>query len=35
MYQVPLDRCLIETDAPYLGGGREDRIYSPFLGVRG
>ena len=30
--QIPLDRCLIETDVPYLGGWREDLIYSPFLG---
>ena len=29
--QVPLDRCLIDTDAPYLGGEREDRIYSPLM----
>ena len=33
--QVPLDQCLIETDAPYLGGGREDRIYSPYFGSEG
>ena len=33
--QVPLDWCLIETDAPYLGGEREDRIYSPYIGSEG
>ena len=31
--QVPLDRCLIETNAPYQRGVREDRIYSLFFGV--
>ena len=25
------DQCLIKTDAPYLGGEREDRIYSPYF----
>ena len=33
--QVPLERCLIETDAPYLGGGREDIIFSPYFGNEG
>ena len=33
--QVPLERCLIETDAPYLGGGREDRLFSPYFGNEG
>ena len=31
---MPLDRCLIETDAPYLGGGRTECIVC-MLGVRG
>ena len=34
-YQVPLDRCLIDTDAPYLGGGMEDQICSPYFGSEG
>ena len=33
--QVPLYRCLIETVAPYLGGGSDDRIYSPYFGSEG
>ena len=33
--QVPLERCLIETDAPYLGGGREDIFLVRILGMRG
>ena len=32
--QVPLDRCLIETDAPYLGGGRIKFLVC-ILGMRG
>ena len=32
---MPLDRCLIETDAPDLRGGREDLIYSPYFGSEG
>ena len=32
---MSLDRCLIETDAPYLGGGREDQIYSLYFGSGG
>ena len=30
-----IDRCMIETDALYLGGGREDQIYSPYFGREG
>ena len=33
--QVPLDRCLIETDAPYLGGGGRIGFLVRILGVRG
>ena len=33
--QVPLHRFLIELDAPYLGGGRQDQIHSPYFGSEG
>ena len=33
--QVPLDRCLIETDAPYLGGGGRIKFLVCILGMRG